>query len=89
MLKRRVAPMIVLAPVIVGLLLFAPLAGAQTGAKRESRKDIHRDSWDRPAPEAVKGQKFDPAPIHDLTGIGEPTPGYRDGVQATGAKEVP
>jgi len=82
--------MVVLAPLmIVALLICAPLAGAQTGAKRESGKDIHRDGWDRPVPDAVKGQKSDPAPVHDLTGIWEPTPGYRDGVQATGAKENP
>jgi hypothetical protein len=90
MLKRCVVPTMILAPMMaLVLLLFAPLAGAQTGAKRESGKDIHRDGWDRLVPEAVKGQKSDPAPVHDLTGIWEPTPGYRDGVQATGAKENP
>ena len=90
MLKRCAAPTMILAPMMaLVLLMFAPLAGAQTGAKRESGKDIHRDGWDRPVPDAVKGQKSDPAPIHDLTGIWEPTPGYRDGVQATGAKENP
>src|SRR6202790_2114951 len=90
MLKRCVASTMVLAPMVVlASLICAPLAGAQTGAKRESGKDIHRDGWDRPVPDPVKGQKSDPAPVHDLTGIWEPTPGYRDGVQATGAKENP
>jgi hypothetical protein len=33
--------------------------------------------------------KSAPAPVRDLSGIWEPTPRYRDGVQATGAREYP
>jgi len=40
-------------------------------------------------PDAPKTQNSAPAPVRDLTGIWEPTPGYRDGVQATGARNYP
>jgi hypothetical protein len=83
-LKRFVAPTIVLA-----VLVFSPGARAQTGAPRESGKNVHRDGWDRVVPGTVKGQNSDPAPVRDLSGIWEPTPGYRDGVFATGPKQYP
>jgi hypothetical protein len=85
LLKRFVAPTIVLA-----VLVFSPGgARAQTGAPRESGKNVHRDGWDRVVPGPVKGQNSDPAPVRDLSGIWEPTPGYRDGVFATGPKQYP
>jgi hypothetical protein len=34
-------------------------------------------------------EKSAPAPVRDLSGIWEPTPRYRDGVQATGARNYP
>src|ERR1700722_1927189 len=81
-LKRLMAPMILFA-----LLVSSPLIRAQDD--RESGKDIHRDGWDRVVPPAPKGQTPAPAPKRDLTGIWEPTPGYRDGVFATGPKQYP
>ena len=84
MLKRFVTPTIVLA-----VLTIAPITRAQTGEPRESGKNIHRDGWDRVVPGAVKGQTSDPAPVRDLSGIWEPTPGYRDGVFATGPRQYP
>jgi len=83
-LKRFVAPTMVLA-----MLAFSPLTRAQTGAPRESGKNVHRDGWDRVVPPQPKDLKSGPAPAHDLTGIWEPIPGYRDGVFATGPKQYP
>jgi hypothetical protein len=77
------------AAILFTLLAFSPLTRAQTTERRESGKNIHRDGWDRIVPTAPKDQKSDPAPVRDLTGIWEPTPGYRDGVFATGPKEYP
>src|ERR1051326_934584 len=84
MLNRFVA-----ATILIAIFAFSALTHAQTADKRESGKNIHRDGWDRVVPPAPKDQKSDPAPVRDLTGIWEPTPGYRDGVFATGPKEFP
>src|SRR5579884_3773697 len=84
MSKRYVA-----GTLFAAVLAFSPLMSAQTTDKRESGKNIHRDGWDRVVPKAPVDQKSDPAPVRDLTGIWEPTPGYRDGVFATGPKEYP
>ena len=62
--------------------------GGQRGQQRQSGVNVHRDGWDK----VVSGDpitKFTPAPVRDITGIWEPTPRYRDGVQATGAREYP
>jgi hypothetical protein len=69
------------------LILLAGL-GAETAQQRESGRSVHRDGWDRIVPEAPYPQNSAP-PVRDLTGIWEPTPGYRDGVQATGARNYP
>jgi hypothetical protein len=83
---KRFMPLIV----VVAVLMFSPSTRAQNAQQpRQSGKDIHRDGWDKIVPGPVKDQKSAPAPVRDLTGIWEPTPGYRDGVQATGAKENP
>src|SRR5271169_4124395 len=76
-----------MAMVVVG---FSPVLGAQTAAPRQSGVNIHRDGWDRIVPTVPKGQPASgPAPVRDLSGIWEPTPGYRDGVFATGPKQFP
>jgi hypothetical protein len=49
--------------------------------------NIHRDGWDRIVPS--EGATTDPAPIRDLSGVWEPTPGFRDGVFSSGAKQYP
>ena len=73
----------------IALLILLPGLAAQTAQQRESGRNIHRDGWDRIVPDAPKEQNRAPAPVRDLTGIWEPTPGYRDGVQATGARNYP
>src|SRR5262245_44343279 len=74
----------------IALLIVLPgLAAAQTAQQRESGRSIHRDGWDRIVPDVPVAQTSDPAPVRDLSGIWEPTPGYRDGVQATGARNFP
>jgi hypothetical protein len=61
----------------------------QLAQERQSGVSVHRDGWDRIVPDAPAAQKPAPAPVRDLTGIWEPTPRYRDGVQATGARDYP
>jgi hypothetical protein len=74
----------------IALLILLPVLGAaQTDEERESGRSIHRDGWDRIAPEGPLTEKSAPAPIRDLSGIWEPTPRYRDGVQNTGARNMP
>jgi hypothetical protein len=98
MRKRYVASAIVLAAV----LMSAPLARAQntpperSGAAKDQQAapvtrvpQVHVDGWGRPVREAASNQKVAPAQRHDLSGIWEPAKAYRDGVQATGAKEMP
>jgi hypothetical protein len=75
--------------IVVIVLVFSPLIRAQTTEKRESGKNIHRDGWDRIVPNPSADQQAGPAPVRDITGIWEPTPGYRDGVFATGPKNYP
>ena len=66
----------------------APPASDQS-SERVSGVNIHRDGWDRIVPLASKDQTSDPAPIRDLTGVWEPTPGFRDGVFSSGPREYP
>ena len=80
---------LVIAAVAVAFLAFSPSGRAQTTDKRESGKNIHRDGWDRIVPNVPADQQSGPAPVRDITGIWEPTPGYRDGVFATGPKNYP
>jgi hypothetical protein len=100
MLKRFIAPAIVLAA-----LTFSPVTRAQTAAPAQGRggrgqqaapapngqnENIHLDGWDKPQISLeAQGKKPGPAPVHDLSGIWEPTPRYRDGVFASGPKEMP
>jgi hypothetical protein len=78
-------------PVVIGvvMLAFSPLLRAQTAGQRQSGVNIHRDGWDRVVPPVPANQPSGPAPVRDMTGIWEPTPGYRDGVFATGPKQYP
>src|SRR5260370_30930212 len=89
MSNRFLSAAILVAVLAFTVLAFPALARAQTTDRRESGKNIHRDGWDRIVPPAPKDQKSEPAPVRDLTGIWEPTPGYRDGVFATGPREYP
>lgn len=75
------------------LLILMPVLGvAQRGGQGQQRKSgvsVHRDGWDREVSEGPFTEKSDPAPKRDLSGSWEPTPRYRDGVQATGARNYP
>jgi hypothetical protein len=74
----------------IALLILRPGPGAaQTAQQRQSGVSVHRDGWDRIVPEGPTTQKSALAPVRDLSGIWEPTPRYRDGVQATGARNYP
>ena len=93
MLKHFVAPTVLLAA-----LTFSPVTRAQGGQPAQQgagnnqqgaasaageNQNIHLDGWDRPAVSLeATGKKPGPAPVHDLSGIWEPVPGYRDGVFA-------
>jgi hypothetical protein len=57
--------------------------------KRVSGVNIHRDGWDRIVPPEPKDRTSDAAPVRDLSGTWEPTPGFRDGVFSQGPKEYP
>ncbi len=57
--------------------------------KRISGVNIHRDGWDRIVPIVPADQPSGPAPVRDLSGTWEPTPGFRDGVFSQGPKEYP
>src|SRR6266849_1180792 len=64
--------------------------GAPVAAPNGQNENIHLDGWNKKQQSLqASGKKPGPAPVHDLSGIWEPVPGYRDGVCASGAKEMP
>jgi len=64
--------------------------GAPVAAPNGQNENIHLDGWNKKQQSLqASGQKPGPAPMHDLSGIWEPVPGYRDGVFASGPKEMP
>jgi hypothetical protein len=64
--------------------------GAAVPAPNGRNENIHIDGWNRKQlPLEATGKKPGPAPVHDLSGIWEPVPGYRDGVFASGPKDMP
>ena len=93
MLKRFVIP-----AVAVGAFLFSPLArplAARPQTERrpdesrpalENRLANRRDGWGRAVKLPVKGQKSDPAPQRDISGIWDPGDG---GIQALGPAGMP
>jgi len=72
MRKRIVAPVVAAAA-----MLSAPLMRSQT----------RRDGWEQSVKPPVKGQKSEPARVHDISGIWDP--GLAAGIQALGAKAMP
>jgi len=64
--------------------------GAVAAAPNGQNENIHLDGWNKKQ-EGLQaaGKKPGPAPMHDLSGIWEPVPRYRDGVFASGPKEWP
>lgn len=88
-MRNRIVTAMIVAAGVVALWVSLSDTSAQSGQRRESGRNIHRDGWDRIVPDPPKVQNSAAAPRRDLTGIWEPTPGYRDGVFATGPTEYP
>src|SRR5689334_20881635 len=64
--------------------------GAAQPAPNGQNENIHVDGWNkRQEPLEATGKKPGPAPVHDLSGIWEPVPRYRDGVFASGPRDMP
>jgi hypothetical protein len=64
--------------------------GAAAPAPNGQNENIHVDGWNRKQlPLEATGKKPGPAPVHDLSGIWEPVPRYRDGVFASGPRDMP
>jgi hypothetical protein len=99
MLKRLVTATVLLAAVTFSPGTRAQNARpAQAGAGNNQQavpaagqnQNIHLDGWDRPAVSLeATGKKPGPAPVHDLSGIWEPVSRYRDGVFASGPRDMP
>jgi hypothetical protein len=91
MLKRFVAPRLVLA-----VLIFSPLARSQAAPPQSGAKDqkaapaasapVDVDGWGRPITSHVKSQKSAPAPRRDISGTWDPGDA---GIQQLGAKAMP
>jgi hypothetical protein len=64
--------------------------GAAAPAPNGQNENIHLDGWNKKQ-EGIEatGKKPGPAPMRDLSGIWEPAPRYRDGVFASGPKDMP
>lgn len=88
-MRNRIVTATIVAAGVVAIWSCSSDTSAQSGQRRESGRSIHRDGWDRIVPDPPKDQNSAAAPRRDLTGIWEPTPGYRDGVFATGPTEYP
>jgi hypothetical protein len=88
MLKRLGALAITSAVWMFSPFIHAQVSQTNTPLPRPS-VTVHVDGWGKPVPGPLNGPAPGPAPKRDLTGIWEPTPGYRDGVFATGPKEEP
>ena len=64
--------------------------GAAAPAPNGQNENIHLDGWNRKQePLEATGKKPGPAPARDLSGIWEPVPRYRDGVFASGPRDMP
>src|SRR5262245_22354125 len=59
-------------------------------APNGQNENIHVDGWNRKQESLeATGKKPGPAPARDLSGIWEPVPRYRDGVFASGPRDMP
>jgi len=64
--------------------------GAPVAAPNGQNENIHLDGWNKKQESLeASGKKPGPAPMHDLSGIWEPVPRYRDGVFASGPRDMP
>jgi len=94
--KRVVGPTIVLAALAFSAVTRAqtspltPQADSPAKPAAGQNENIHVDGWNRPQTSLeASGKKPGPAPVRDLSGIWEPVPGYRDGVFASGPRDMP
>src|SRR5258705_2282209 len=63
---------------------------AAAPAPNGQNENIHLDGWNRKQESLeAAGKKPGPAPVRDLSGIWEPAPRYRDGVFASGPRDMP
>lgn len=63
---------------------------AAVPAPNGQNENIHVDGWNRKQESLeATGKKPGPAPARDLSGIWEPVPRYRDGVFASGPRDMP
>src|SRR5919197_4693268 len=63
---------------------------AAVPAPNGQNENIHVDGWNRKQESLeATGKKPGPAPARDLSGIWEPIPRYRDGVFASGPRDMP
>src|ERR1044071_6673423 len=64
--------------------------GAAQPAPNGQNENIHVDGWNRKQQSLeATGKAPGPTPVHDLSGIWEPAPRYRDGVFASGPRDMP
>ena len=63
---------------------------APVPAPNGQNENIHVDGWNKKQESLeATGKKPGPAPVRDLSGIWEPVPRYRDGVFASGPRDMP
>ena len=62
---------------------------AAAPAPNGQNENIHLDGWNKKQEPLEATKKPGPAPVHDLSGIWEPVPRYRDGVFASGPRDMP
>src|SRR5579872_1017272 len=85
------------AAIVLALLIFSPLAHAQTAPPQSAAAKDHKaapaaappadvDGWGRPVTESANGQKAAPAPRHDISGTWDPGDG---GIGQLGARAMP
>jgi len=90
MQKRCVASAVVLVAVFIpATLTRAQTSQPEQAAGNDQSSPLHIDGWGRIEKDAPNTQNPAPAPRHDMSGIWEPAKGWRDGVQASGAKANP
>ena len=90
MLKRSVAPAVVLAALIFSSRISSQTAPPQSGAAGDQEAADAapaRDGWGRPITPLAKDRKAAPAPRHDISGIWDPP--NLSGLQVLGANAVP
>jgi hypothetical protein len=89
MIKRFIAPGIVLSALIFSPLMLSQEAPPQSGAGKGQEALPALDGWGRPIAPFAKDRKAGPAPRRDISGTWEPANGFLDGLGRLGANAVP